>query len=149
MTSFKSANGHFEATVRESFARQGLMGAIGAWLVEVQPGKVVVELPFTVRLSQQHGCFHGAVIGAIADSAGGYAALSLLPAGRDVVTVEYKINFLRPARGHMLRAEGHVLQSGKTVSVVRVDVTALEANKAVACATLQATMMSVPAAGMG
>ncbi|MFM9943410.1 MAG: PaaI family thioesterase [Hyphomicrobiaceae bacterium] len=149
MSTLKAANSRFEAVVRESFAKQGLMGAIGAWLVEVQPGNVSIELPFSARVAQQAGFFHGAVIGAIADSAGGYAALSLMPAGREVVTVEYKINFLKPGKGQMLRADGHVLQSGKTLSVVRVDVTAVDGRKNSACATLQATMMSVPSVGRG
>ena len=141
----KSTNANFEKTVRESFARQGLMGTIGAWLVEVKPGRVLIELPFSQRVAQQHGLFHGAVVGAIADTAGGYAALSLLSAGSEVVTVEYKINFLRQAKGQMLRADAHVLNSGKTLSVVRVDVAAFDDGKSDICATLQATMMRVTA----
>lgn len=140
----KSANPDFEKSVRESFGRQGLMGTIGAWLVEVAPGRVVIELPFSARIAQQHGHFHGAVIGALGDTAGGYAVLSLLPGGSEVVTVEYKINFIAPAKGQLLRANATVIKAGKTLSVVRVDVSCINEGRAGECALLQATMMRAP-----
>ena len=87
------------AAVRASFARQGLMATLGAHLVQVAPGHVVITAELTPALTQQHGHFHGGVVGAIGDSAGGYAALTLMPVGSEVVTVEYKINFLRAAAG--------------------------------------------------
>jgi uncharacterized protein (TIGR00369 family) len=92
--------------VRESFARQGIMGLLGARMTEVGEGRCVVEVPYSDGLGQQQRYFHGAVAGAIADSAGGYAALTLAPEGREVLTVEYKINFLAPARGEKLVARG-------------------------------------------
>ena len=143
-TQLKPANPDFEKSVRESFGRQGLMGTIGAWLVEVAPGRVVIELPFSARFAQQHGHFHGAVIGALGDTAGGYAALSLMPAGSDVSTVEYKINFVTPAKGQMLRATATVVKAGKALSVVRVDVGCINDGKSADCAVLQATMMRAP-----
>lgn len=141
------SNIEFERAVRESFGRQGLMGTIGAWLVEVKPGRVVIELPYSQRISQQHGMFHGAVVGAVGDNAGGYAALTLMPASSEVLTVEYKINFIRPAQGLLLRAEGHVIKSGRTLTTTRMDVTVLGGAETGLCAVVQATMMRVEFAG--
>jgi uncharacterized protein (TIGR00369 family) len=144
---FQPAHKGFERAVRSSFSRQGLLGQMGAWLVEVRPGHVVIELPFSARVTQQQGLFHGAGIGAIGDSAGGYAALTLMPEGSEVVSIEYKINFVRPAKGRLLRAEGHVLRAGKSVSVSRVDVLAVDHDTSpVLVAVLQATFMRVEAA---
>lgn len=140
-------NPDFEAAVRDSFARQGLMRQIGAWLQTVEAGRVVIEVPFSERLSQQQGCFHGAIAGAIGDSAGGYAALSLMPAGSEVVTVEYKINFMRPALGQTLRAEGTIVRHGRSLSVAQIDVTVVKDGKALAVALVQATFMQVKNAG--
>lgn len=100
-------------------------------------------MPFSARFGQQHGFFHGAIIGAIGDSAGGYAALSLMPAESEVVTVEYKINFVRPAEGKMLRAEGLVVKGGQTLTVTRMDVSVLGGKTDGTCALMQATMMRV------
>jgi uncharacterized protein (TIGR00369 family) len=142
---FEATNPDFEKTVRESFARQGLMGHLGAWLLDVAPGHVTIELPLASKLTQQAGHFHGGVIGAVADSAGGYAALSLMPVGSEVVTVEYKINFMRPAAGPLLRATADVIRPGKTITVVRIECLAGEASALVPCAVLQATFMRVAA----
>jgi uncharacterized protein (TIGR00369 family) len=136
-------NPAFEQAVRESFARQGLMGTIGAWLVEVTPGQVVIEVPLSPRLTQQHGLFHGGVVGAVGDTAGGYAALSLMPAGADVTTVEYKINLLRGADGPLLRAIGAVIRPGRTLTVVRVDCASGAPGALQPCALIQATMMRI------
>lgn len=141
----KPANVDFEAAVRASFARQGLMGAIGAWLVDVKPGSCVIEVPYAAKISQQQGFFHGGIIGAIGDTAGGYAALSLMPAGLEVLTVDYTANFVRPATGELLRAEGRVLRSGRTLTVARIDVSAVAAGRSTACGLLQATYISAPA----
>lgn len=143
MTDFKALNGDFARTVRESFASQGLMTTLGARLVSVDPGCVVIETDFTSPLSQQQGLFHGGVVGAIADSAGGYAALSLMPAGAEVVTVEYKINFMRGAIGPLLRATGQVVRSGRSLTVARIEVVSGPADALKSCALLQATFMSV------
>ncbi len=137
------SNPEYERAVRDSFGRQGLMGTIGAWLVEVKAGRVVIELPYSQRISQQHGLFHGAVVGAVGDNAGGYAALTLMPAGSEVLTVEYKINFVRPAQGLLLRAEGQVIKSGRTLTTTRMDVSVLGGAEDGMCAVLQATMMRI------
>lgn len=138
-------NPDFELLVRGSFARQGLMTTLGARLGAVEAGRIVIELPFAEGLSQQKGYFHGAVLGAIGDSAGGYAALSLLPVGSEVVTIEYKINFLRPALGDTLRATGRVLRPGRSVTVCQIDVDVLLSSKATQCGVMQATFMRVEA----
>src|SRR5437773_7710444 len=93
----------FERRVRVSFARQGLNEAIGATLGRVTPGMVEIEVPFSPGVSQQHGFFHGGVMGAIGDSACGYAAMTLTPSA-EVLTIEYKVNFLSPGRGDRLLA---------------------------------------------
>lgn len=139
------ANPAFAEVVRASFARQGMMRALGARMGEVAPGRVSIELPYGEVVGQQQGLFHGGAIGAIGDIAGGYAALSLTPAGSEVVTVEYKINFIRPAKGTLLRAEGHVLRAGKSLTIARIDVSVIEGGKATTVALLQATFMRVAA----
>ena len=140
-TNLEPANAEFEDLVRTSFGRQGLMQTIGARLAAVEPGFVVIEVPFSTGISQQHGLFHGGVIGTIADNAGGYAALSLMPKGSEVLTIEYKINFMRPAKGDLLRATGQVLRAGKSVSVVRAEVVCVANAASTCCAIMQATMI--------
>jgi uncharacterized protein (TIGR00369 family) len=130
-----------ESEVRASFARQGLMRAIGAELATLGPGRCTVEVTFSESVGQQQGFFHGGVIGAVADTAGGYAALSLLPVGSEVVTLEYKINFLRPAAGDRLLAEGVVLRAGRSVTVTRVDVFVDGGGRRSLCAALQQSIM--------
>ncbi|MEP9367482.1 PaaI family thioesterase [Xanthobacter sp. VNH20] len=125
----------FEQRVRGSFARQPFMATIGARLGTVEPGRVEVILPFAEGLTQQHGYFHGGSIGAIADSAGGYAAFTLFPADSSVVTVEYKVNIMSPGRGEQLIALGEVLKSGRTLTITRVDVFAEAQGKRTHCAS--------------
>ena len=138
-----ATNSDFKNAVQSSFDSQGLMVTLGARLAEVEPGRVVIELPFSGRVSQQHGLFHGGVIGAIADNCGGYAALSLMPAGSEVLTIEYKINFTKPAKGQLLRATGHVVRAGKSITVVRAEVECVDGHAIAACALMQATMMRI------
>lgn len=119
---FTPANPDFEARTRDSFARQGIMGLIGARMERVEPGLVEIVLPYRPDLGQQHGFFHAGVTSTIADSAGGYAAFTLFPAEASVLTTEYKINLLAPADGRMLRALGRVVKPGRTLSVCDVEV---------------------------
>jgi uncharacterized protein (TIGR00369 family) len=133
-----------ESEVRASFARQGLMRAIGAELASLGAGRCTVEVPFSGKVGQQQGFFHGGVIGAVGDTAGGYAAHSLLPVGSDVVTLEYKVNFLRPAAGDRLLAEGSVLRAGRSVTVTRVDVFVEAHGRRSLCAALQQSIMRAP-----
>ena len=127
-----------------SFARQGLLRTIGAELTSLAPGRCVITLPFSEKIAQQQGFFHGGVIGAIADTAGGYAALSLLPHGSEVLTLEYKINFVRPAAGDRLVAEGTVLRAGRSICVTRADVFFERDGQRGFCAALQQSMMRAP-----
>lgn len=139
----KPVNRNFEKAVRESFAREGLMGTIGAWLVAVEPGRVVIELPFSGRLAARPGEFHGAVIGALSEAAGTYAALTVMPAGSSASTVEYKINFLAPAKGSLARATAEVVQADAGQCVIRVDVVVVERARERACAVMQGTATQV------
>lgn len=127
--------------MRASFARQGLMRAIGAELATLGLGSCTIELPFSEKVGQQQGFFHGGIIGAVADSAGGCAALSLMPVGSEVVTLEYKINFLRPAAGDRLLAEGSVLRTGRSVTVTRIDVFVEANGQKSLCTALQQSIM--------
>jgi uncharacterized protein (TIGR00369 family) len=140
---FKPNNPDYARVVRESFARQGLMATFGAQIVRVEPGLCVIEMPYAPAVSQQRGYFHGGAIGAVADNAAGYAAYSLMPAGSDILTVEYKINLIRPALPPTLRAEGRVLRAGKTLSVCRADVYYVVEGRQEACALLQSTLMCI------
>jgi uncharacterized protein (TIGR00369 family) len=139
--SFIAANPDFAARVRDSFARQAAMQLIGARLTDVEPGRCVIELPVRDDLTQQHGFVHGGVVGMIADSAGGYAAFTLMPADASVLTVEYKINMLAPAAGDLLIATGEVLKPGRSVSIVRADVFAVQGDRRTRVAAMQQTLM--------
>ena len=138
-------NPAFADAVRESFARQGLMAALGARLVDVEPSRVVIELPYSDAVSQQRGLFHGAAIGAIADTAAGYAAMTLMPAGSEVLTVEYKINLMRAAAGELLRSVGQVARAGRSLTVARAEVLCGDGTEMAPCAMLQATLMRIDA----
>ncbi len=134
----------FAETIRASFARQGLMTTLRARLVSIEAGRVVIEMANGPHVGQQQGLVHGGAIGAIGDTAGGYAALSLMPAGSEVVTVEYKINFMRAAKGEIIRATGVVARAGRSVTVGRVEVESGPAGGPMeAVALLQATFLRV------
>jgi len=118
---FPVADPDYADRIRGSFARQKAMALIGASLLRVEPGRVEIELPFREDLTQQKGYVHGGILGMIADSAAGYAAYSLMPASASLVTVEYKMNILRPAVGTLI-ARGEVLKPGRTLTVARAEV---------------------------
>jgi uncharacterized protein (TIGR00369 family) len=132
------------ADVRASLSRQSFMTVLGAEPVEISPGRVVLELAFRQDLCQQKGFLHAGVIASIADSACGYAALTLMPPGSDVLSVEFKVNLLAPAVGDRFRAVGTVIRSGRTLTVCSGEVFALadgRADKQVAL--MQATMIAL------
>jgi uncharacterized protein (TIGR00369 family) len=131
------ADPHFASRIRESFARQKAMALIGASLGTVMPGAVEIILPFRDQLTQQKGYLHGGIIGMIADSAAGYAAYSLMPAGCSLVTVEYKMNILSPGTSS-LTARGEVVKPGRTLTVARAEVYAQDGKHV---ATMQQTLM--------
>jgi uncharacterized protein (TIGR00369 family) len=138
---FQPRNPDFEARVRGSFARQNAMALIGARMTKVEPGRVEIELPVRDELGQQHGFVHGGIVGMIADSAGGYAAFTLMPADASVLTVEYKLNMLAPAEGERLVARAEVLKPGRSLAVVRADVWALRDGREARVAAMQQTLM--------
>ena len=130
--------------VLASFERQGMMQQLGARLVQVGPGLCVVDLPYSDKVTQQQGGFHGGAMGALADIAGGYAALTVAPADAEVTTVEYKINFLAALRGGCLRATGQVLRAGKRIIVTCATVEHLDDNgSSTDCAVMQQTLVPV------
>lgn len=133
----------FEKRIYESFSRLALMGTIGARLVRVVPGEVDIELPVRADFTQQHGYVAAGIVTAIVDTACGYAAMSLMPAGAGVLTVEYKVNFMAPARGERLLARGHVVKAGRTLTVCAGDVHALSGAGETAVATMLGTMVTV------
>jgi uncharacterized protein (TIGR00369 family) len=110
-------NPEFASVVRESFARQTFMTALGARLERVEPGVVSVRVPFSAEHAQQNGFLHAGVLASVADSACGYAALSVVPPQHDVLAVEFKINLLRPATARNFVAEARVLRAGRTLVV--------------------------------
>ena len=127
--------------VRASFARQGLMRSIGAEIAELGHGTCTIRLSFAEAVGQQGGFFHGGIVGAVGDTAGGYAALTTMPTGSEVLTAEYKLNFLRPAAGTQLLATGTVLRAGRTLTVARVDVHAVAGGLPRLCAAMQQTLV--------
>jgi uncharacterized protein (TIGR00369 family) len=129
MNSLKPPDEEYENRVRLSFARQQAMHLIGARLVQVEPGAVAVAIAFRQDLTQQNGFLHAGIITTIADSACGYAAYTLMPVGSEVLTVEFKMNLLRPADGDEFLAEARVLKAGRTLTVARCDVNAHVAGK--------------------
>ena len=137
----QARNPTFVEEVRESFARQTIMSLIGGELTRVEPGIIEISLPYRTDLTQQHGYVHAGIITTIADSACGYAAYTLMPAGSDVLAVEFKVNLLRPAKGDTFVARAEVMKSGRTLTVVRADVHALSKDSRELVAIMQGTMM--------
>ncbi|HXM46663.1 MAG TPA: PaaI family thioesterase [Pyrinomonadaceae bacterium] len=137
-------NPSFAEDVAGSFAQQPIMNLIGARLLLVEPGVVEITLPYRADLAQQHGYLHAGVVATIADSACGYAAFTLMPAGSNVLSVEFKVNLLRPAQGVEFVTRAEVIKAGRTLTVVRADVFGID-DKAgrELVATMQGTMISL------
>jgi uncharacterized protein (TIGR00369 family) len=133
----------FEARVRESFGRQRLMEFIGARLRQVAPGKVEIEAPIRKDLSQQHGYLHAGVITALIDSACGYSALTLSPPGTEVLTVEFKVNFLAPASGTVVVGRAWVVRAGRSITVCAGEAVVTNDSRETTVATMLATMLIV------
>lgn len=141
MAIFEARDPDFEARVRASFARQQFMAHIGAELASIAPGMCELHLPFNETVTQQHGFYHGGVIGTIADVAGGYAAHSLMGAEDSVLTVEYKLNIMAPGKGDVLIARGEVIRPGRTLTITRADVFAVSKGEESLIASAQQTLM--------
>jgi uncharacterized protein (TIGR00369 family) len=146
MEEFSTLDPQFAKRVQSSFAKQQIMRLLGATLTTVEPGRVKILLPFRVDLTQQHGFLHAGVLSTVVDSACGYAALSLMPAQSGVLSIEYKVNFLAPARSKRFLARGRVLRAGRTIIVCAGDVVAVsdkDEGEEVTVATMLATMLVV------
>ena len=143
MPQFKSLDSDFESRIRASFDRQMVMQTIGACLEGISPGEVRIELPFNPALTQQHGYLHAGIVGIIVDSACGYAAYTLMPAESEVLSVEYKINFISPAKGQRFVAIGRVVKPGRILTVCAGDVWAHTDGERKRVATMQSTMICV------
>ncbi len=142
-TKWEALDPAFERKVRESFLRQAFMQHLGAQMGTVRPGACEIRVPFRGELTQQHSFFHAGVSGAIADSASGYAAYTLMPTESSVLTVEYKLNLVAPARGEWLVARAEVLRNGKTLKICRADVFAVRDGSETLCATSLSTIMTM------
>lgn len=142
-TEFKPRSSNYLKKVTESFNNQKFMGFINAKLIEVKPGFCEIHLPFNENLTQQHGFFHAGVIGAIADNAAGYAALSLMEDTSSILTVEFKLNLLVPAKGDLLIVKGAVLKNGKTLTICRSEVYIVNEGIEKLCAASQTTLIEL------
>lgn len=140
---FEPKDPDYAARVRASFERQAAMKTIGAALGAVEPGRVVIELPWAQGLTQQHGFLHAGMVATGLDSACGYAGFSLMPADAAVLTIEYKINLLAPAQGQRFRMEGVVIKPGRTVTVAEGRAWAIEEGREKLIATMACTLMAV------
>ena len=140
-------NPDFERAVRESFSRQTFMATLGASLERVGPGEVEIAASFDERLCQQNGFLHAGVITSIADSACGYAALTLAPPGHDVLAVEFKINLLRPASARRFVARARVLRAGRALTVSAADVFGMQEEGEELVASMLSTVIARPNVG--
>jgi uncharacterized protein (TIGR00369 family) len=134
---------NYEFRVRESFARQQFMATLGAALVLVEPGEVLIALPFNTKLTQQHDFLHAGVVASVLDSACGYAALTLMEPGAGVMSAEFKVNLMAPAAGNRFVAVGRVVRAGRTLTVCQGELRAVQDEGEVVVAVMQGTMMAV------
>lgn len=137
----------FQARIRASFDKQGLMSTLGASILRISPGAVEIALPASAAVSQQHGFVHAGALAAVADTAAGYAALSLMPPGAGVLTTEFKINLVAPAAGARILARGRVVKAGRTLTVAQTEVFAEGAGDEKLVALLTATLMTIEGRG--
>jgi uncharacterized protein (TIGR00369 family) len=142
-TPFQPQDPDFAERVRASFARQAAMVTIGAELAEVQPGRVVITMPWAAHLTQQHGFLHAGMVSTALDSACGYAGFTLMPADAAVLTIEFKINLLAPAQGEHFRMVGTVIKPGRTVTVCEGHAYAVHQGQEKLVATMGCTLMAV------
>lgn len=133
----------FVNRVRQSFAKQGAMATIGAELTLVEPGAVDICLDWAAGLTQQHGFLHAGMLSTALDSACGYAGLTLMPMDAAVLTIEFKINLLAPAKGQRFRMEGRVIKPGRTITVSEGKAFAIDQGKEKLVATMSCTLMCV------
>lgn len=133
----------YRQRVEDSFALQGVMQTLGAKMEKLEPGAVDIGLAWDRSLTQQHGFLHAGVVSTALDSACGYAAFSLMPEDAAVLTIEFKINLLAPAKGERFRMEGRVLKPGRTITVCEGRAYVLQDQKETLIATMNCTLMTV------
>ena len=137
------ADPNFESRVRASFSQQGMLAALGAQIGLLRAGEVHLGAPFDARFTQQDGFLHAGIVTTLMDSACGYAAYSLMPAASRVLSVEFKVNLLSPARGERFRAEGRVIKAGRTITVCEGKLFSMQGEEETLCAIMQATMICI------
>ena len=143
MTEFIPTDENYREKVEKSFDRQQAMDTIGITLEKVDPGRVVLNMPYKEAYTQQHGFVHAGILSTALDSACGYAAFSLMPKEAAVLSIEYKVNFLAPAKGEMFIITGQVLKEGKTVTVCQAEAYAVNGKKKKLVAQMTGTMMTI------
>lgn len=143
MMAFKPQFPEFRSKIEQSFASQKFMEHIGAELVAVEPGFCEIHIPFDEKLTQQNGFFHAGVMTTLADNVAGYASLSLMKEHSMVLSVEFKVNLMRPGAGELLIGKGEVLKYGKTLTVCRADVFIVKDGVEKLCAAAQLTMIEI------
>lgn len=141
--SFPPKDPGFEARVRESFARQRAMATFAIDIARIAPGEVALAMPYSEALTQQHGFVHGGVVTTALDTACGYAAFSLMPADAAVLTIEFKVNLLAPAKGERFIFVGRVIKPGRTINVCDAEGFAIDGGEEKLIATMTATIMTV------
>lgn len=141
MNNFRPQFPNYQAKIEQSFASQQFMEHLGAQLIDVQPGYCEIHIPFDEKLTQQNGFFHAGVMSTLADNVAGYASLSLMKEESSVLSVEFKLNLMRPGNGDLLIGKGEVLKYGKTLTVCRADVFIRNNGEVKLCAAAQLTMI--------
>ena len=140
---FKPHDDGFEVKVRESFNRQKIMKTLNVSILSIRPGLVELEFPYHISLTQQHGFIHAGIVSTVLDSACGYAAFSLMPVGAAVLTIEFKINLLSPAKGKIFRAVGRVKKPGRNITVTEGELFTFDDGEQILTATMVGTIMTV------
>jgi uncharacterized protein (TIGR00369 family) len=143
MKPFSPSDPNFETRIRSSAGMQGVLSTLGAELALVRAGEVHLTAPYDARFSQQDGFLHAGIVTTLIDSACGYAAFTLMPAASRVLSVEFKVNLLAPARGPRFRAEGRVIKHGRTLTVCEGKLFSIEEEEEALCAIMQATMICI------
>ena len=143
MTDFEAQDPNFEQRVRGSFARQPFMAYLGAEISELRPGFCEIRVRFRKELTQQHGYFHGGIVGTVADDAAGYASYTLMAHDASLLTVEYKLNLVAPGDGDMLISRAQVIKPGRTLTVTGAEVYVVKDGQEKLCATALATMLTL------
>lgn len=143
MSGFQVQDPDYEARVRKTFAGQLALATLGITLAKIEPGGLELQMPYNAKFSQQNGFLHGGVVSAGLDTACGLASYTLMPAAADILTVEFKINLLAPAKGQTFRFVGNVVKPGRTLVIAEGRAFANDAGREKLIATMSATMMTM------